>query len=308
MDNLNADVGFGDVKFLFDGVTQKFPTAIVPEPIASSSLNFDEGSAQAYEHNGIRYIVGDAAISAIKSGAAGGNIQRNASWLVGRMPILTQHAAHLAGIKNLKGVNLTIGLPMGDFRQLVGRVEKELSPIFNKVTVLNQGVGVLADHVERNSTPGSGTILDIGFGTAIVLTFLDGKPINAGSGQYDGKGLSEAAKRLSGRLKDLTGVAVSLPEANGFITNAGQFKYQDKNIELSPIVKEALQVYSEEIINLLLSNHDTALSRHNRIILAGGGAYHVERYLREFYSGEVIVPPAPEFANVRGYAYLASGM
>ena len=304
--HLITDVGFGDVKFLFDGLPQKFQTIIVQEPLSSAKIDFGEATTRSYEIAGVRYIAGDDAINAIKGGAPGGNIQRNTSWLVGRMPVLTQHAAYLAGVEDLSETSLTIGLPLGDFRTLESRVKRELSPIFKQVNVLSQGIGVLADHIEHNPTADSGTIVDIGFGTVIVLSYHDNKPTIAGTSQYDGKGLSEAAKRLSGRLRELTGASVSLPEANGYIIQGGGFfEYQGKKIDLTPLKHEELTVYSEEIISLLMSNHDTALARNNKIILAGGGAYHVEKYLREAFDGEVIVPISPEFANVRGYRYLA---
>jgi hypothetical protein len=308
MNNLITDVGFGDVKFLSDGVPQKFPTIIIPEPVTSSAIDFGEGTAQVYEYAGLRYIAGNDAIAAIKGGAGGGNIQRNTTWLVGRMPILTQHAAYLAGIEDLKETALTIGLPLGDFRALESRVKEVLQPLFANVTVLSQGVGILADHVSHHEIPGSGTILDVGFGTAIVLTYQDGKPTRAGSQQYTGKGLSEAAKRLRQRIHGLTGADIPLPEANGYIVQgSGLFRYAGKDYDLTPHIREALAGYTEELVNLLMSNHDTALNRENTIILAGGGAYHVEQYLSESYDGEVIVPPVPEYANVRGYGYLING-
>ncbi len=126
MQNLVADVGFGDVKLDSDGVPQKFPTIIVPEPIRSGSIDFGEGVARAYECAGVRYIVGDDAIRAILGGAAGGNIQRNTSWLVGRMPILTQHAAYLAGIENMRETSQTIGQPLAELRSHENGVVQEL--------------------------------------------------------------------------------------------------------------------------------------------------------------------------------------
>ncbi|QEM66719.1 ParM/StbA family protein [Geobacter sp. FeAm09] len=306
--NLITDVGFGDVKFLSDGVPQKFPTIIIPEPINAGGIDFGENMAQVYEHGGLRYITGNDAIEAIKAGAEGGNIQRNTTWLVGRMPILTRHAAYLAGVEDLKDASLTIGLPLGDFRALEGRVKEILQPLFADVTVLSQGVGILADHVSRHEHPGSGTILDIGFGTAIVLTYRDGKPTKAGTQQYTSKGLSEAAKRLKKRILSLTGTDIPLPEANAYIAQGGNiFRGNGKEIDLAPLIHEALASYTEELVNLLMSNHDTSLNRENTIILAGGGAYHVERYLNESYDGQIIVPPSPEYANVRGYGYLVNG-
>jgi len=308
MQNLITDVGFGDVKFLSDGIPQKFPTIIIPEPISAGGIDFGENTAQVYEHGGLRYIAGNDAIAAIKAGAEGGNIQRNTTWLVGRMPILTRHAAYLAGVEDMKDASLTIGLPLGDFRALEGRVREVLKPLFADITVLSQGVGILADHVSRNEHPGSGTILDIGFGTAIVLTYQDGKPTRAGSQQYAGKGLSEAAKRLKKRIHSLTGIDIPLPEANTYVVQGGGvFRGNGKEIDLTPHIHEALGLYTEELVNLLFSNHDTALNRENTIILGGGGAYHVERYLNESYDGEIIVPPCPEYANVRGYGYLICG-
>lgn len=313
MQNLITDVGFGYVKFLNDGIPDKFHTTIIPEPVNAGGIDFGEHTIPVYEYGGMRYIVGNDAIAAIKAGAEGGNIQRNTTWLVGRMPILSRHAAYLSSIENTKDTKLTIGLPLGDFRALEGRVKEVLLPYFADVIVLPQGVGILGDHnnstEQRGEKPGSGTIVDVGFGTAIVLTFQDGKPTKAGSQQYSGKGLSEAAKRLKKRIHSLTGgIDIPLPEANTYLVQGnGVFHCNGKEIDLTPHIHEALALYTEELINLLLSNHDSAINRENTIILAGGGAYHVERYLSESCQGKIIVPPAPEYSNVRGYGYLIGG-
>lgn len=88
-------------------------------------------------------------------------------------------------------------------------------------------------------------------------------------------------------------------------TVAGKTPDALKEIEPTPgVFIDVTQVYDYEIDHLANRIAQEALTRFpeaiSRILLAGGGAYHLHRALRQYLSLPMDIVPDPEFANVLG--------
>jgi len=303
------DLGFGDVKSIFDGSPpRKTPTVIVPKPANMNMAGIvgvnSEFSMPTYRVGGVEYLVGHAALEYVKQSGANTGIQRRIHWLIDHLPLFSAHACHGEDTSNTK---MVVGIPLADYHNHCSRVKDVLSPYYSNVEVHAQGIGILVDHLSRVSGKQSGVVLDVGYNTAIVVQFIDNKPVGTGCRQYDQQGVSEAAILLVQKIEALCGAQIKLPEANAYITKSGGlFLFGGKSYELSQLVAESITEYAKQLIDSILIFHEKTISRSGQLVLAGGGAYLISDYLKKSVDVPVIISPEPEFANVRGYYILGT--
>lgn len=68
-------------------------------------------------------------------------------------------------------------------------------------------------------------------------------------------------------------------------------------VDVAPMYDQALANLARLIVDNLLNAYGETLSR---VLITGGGAYHLERVLRDMLSTPVVTAPDPELANVLG--------
>ena len=69
-------------------------------------------------------------------------------------------------------------------------------------------------------------------------------------------------------------------------------------------IDSVIDSYAERLLANLRSDYRDIIPELDRLVVAGGGAYLVGEALKKEYS-RVTVLAEPEYANVRGYAYLS---
>lgn len=67
-----------------------------------------------------------------------------------------------------------------------------------------------------------------------------------------------------------------------------------------------MESYIDTLLKTIEDEFDEYLKKADRLVIAGGRAYHIHKYLPEKYKDFVYIPYKPEFSNVRGY-YILGG-
>ena len=158
----------------------------------------------------------------------------------------------------------------------------------------------------RPAADESGFLVDVGFNTAIILKFQDLKAKSDGSTQYNQFGISRALEELGAVLKAKHGLSLSPLELNDIFQKGYLMRYGER-VDLSVELKAVVSNHVDTLMKTIKDDYDRHLMRSDRLVLAGGGAYHINGQLPEQYKHFVRFLDAPEFANVRGYYRLAGG-
>lgn len=301
---LAVDIGFSACKCLAEGREWKFPSFVAPAKQAT--VNLGEGPS-GYLYKGQRYNVGNPT-----DGADGAKYVREIGFLLEYGPLFVVHA-----IKGLKQVpsTLAVGLPLEQFREYREQLRVALSNFeINgrryafEVRVFPQAVGALAEYAnEANPEQDeSGFLVDIGFNTAIVLKYQDLKAKSDGSTQYNQFGISRALEELGAVIKSKYGVSLSPLELND-VFQKGSLTQYGKKLDMSIELKGVVAGHIDTLMKTLRDDYDRHLMRADRLVMAGGGAYHINGQLPDQYREFCRFLSNPEFANVRGYWKLAGG-
>jgi len=302
---LAIDTGFSSCKVKIGTTEFKFPSAVaVYKP---SAIKLDE-TVQTYDFEGQTYVVGEAALEYEDK-----KFTRDMNFILKYAPLFVTHALEKAKVIDYQ---ISVGLPLGYFKDMRDAFKERLKEFtINKVTqqfnvkVSAQGIGILADYISTQcpSRDESGYILDIGSNTVIVLRYQDLKAKAEGSDQYDKMGISKALEDLRTIIEIKYGRSLDNSELNQALL-AGTIKagYGQRH-DISGDIKQVIENYVDTLVKKIEDTYDKRLQTSDRLILAGGGAYYLEKYMPEKYKGFMFVAPQPEFSNVRGY-YLLGNM
>lgn len=302
---LAIDIGFSSCKCRFGQKEWKFPSFIAPAK--ARAVNLGDGES-GYLYKGQRYSVGDPS-----EGADGVKYVREISFLLEYGPLFVAHA-----VKSLsyQPSAIVVGLPLEQFRGYREQLKEVLSDFevngrccHFDVRVYPQAVGALAEYVYEMTPPSSenGFLVDIGFNTAIVLKYQDLKAKSDGSTQYNQFGISRALEELGAAIKAKQGISLSPIELNEVFTKGYLSRYGER-IDLKAELRGVVSNHIDTLMKTLRDDYDRHLMRSDRLVLAGGGAYHINGQLPEQYQAFCRCLKDPEFANVRGYWRMAGGM
>jgi hypothetical protein len=301
-----VDVGFDGTKGLFTGIPEpiRIPSAVAaPRP----AEDFGTGGGQrvfVLDHG--KYVFGQDALD-----PGSKQIQSlDTDWLLKYMVGFICASAAKAGADLLDYPTLSVGLPIKAWKLHANYVREKLRTFicngityaFDRIDVRPQGVGVLGHHGELGAPANEcGMVLDIGGNTVLVVRYNNLRPVGTDSHQYDGAGVLEIAQSLMPLLEGMAGGhKVTMVKAMQAVI-VGRFWQQD----ISTHVAEAKKAYSEKLLNNIRSDYGNIIPELDRLVVAGGGAYLIGEALKNEYP-RTIVLAQPEFANVRGYAYLSS--
>lgn len=304
MSIIAIDTGFSSVKVKTDDKEFKFPSAIAVYKPSAIKLDSD---TQTLEYQGKRYVVGEEALEYDDKKYA-----RSVEFLLEYAPLFIAEAIRKAGGEYTV---LSVGLPLGYYADYKNQVKEKLSKFMINENIYNfdvyvnpQGVGVLADYIyqAKPEEDERGYVLDIGFNTVIAVRYKDLKAKAEGSKQYELFGISKAIEDLQEYIKAKYDLNLNSIEANDVFMKGILKAGYGKKYDLTNVIENIVENYMDTLLKTIENEFDQYLKRADRLVIAGGGAYMIEKYLPEKYRDFVYIPKNPEFANVRGY-YILGG-
>jgi hypothetical protein len=297
------DPGFAQVKFSINGKTGCMPAAVA-EPLPSME---GVGKGQRVHHMDFgSFVVG---ADALEPGSR--QIQSlDEDWLLKYLPLMVVGAADCAKVNPHEVDILTVCLPPKTWRAVKPQLEKDLSVIrdngdeyrFERVIVHAQAMGAVGWHSSTCDNPEErGILLDVGGNTILALRYDNLMPKSTGSRQYNELGVLSAAQSLMPILSSMSeGRRVTEIKAMAAIRER---KYVGKDIGAQ--VDAVIATYSERILRSIRSDYRDMIPELDRLVVVGGGAYLVGEAIKKEYGPHVLVPPEPEYCNVRGIEWLA---
>lgn len=298
------DAGYADNKSISpEGKIHTFPSAVATPQQSMAAFG---GGQKIFVMDHGTYVFGNDALV-----AGSRQIQSlDDEWLLNFLPGFVVAAATFAGV-DLHNVDvLSTGLPVEAWRKYKVKLSESLKTIhcngetykFARVDVRPQSVGVLGLHT-MNGAPAKekGIVLDIGSNTLHVLCYEDLRPISTNSHQYNRLGVYTAAHTLVPFLQERAGgIKISDIRAMQALRERS-FRGEDISTQVDSVISN----YILCLLNDIRSDYRDIIPELHRLVVAGGGAYLVGEDLKKEYP-RVTVLDQPEYANVRGYAYLSS--
>jgi actin-like ATPase involved in cell morphogenesis len=301
---IGIDVGYGDVKAVYaeDGELRyfKLPTAVAYAPM--NSIDIADEAEERYSFQGREYIVGESA-------RFGAFSTRSFDFLKRYSPLFIHHTLK---VLKIEPAHVAAGLPLGLFNKKDEMI-KELTTVHvdgismkAQLSMFPQAVGILLDYrmdekgKVKPGTAKNGIILDIGFNTIDVLCFEKGTAIKSDAKTLDKFGISKIVLGLVEFINREHGIQLSDQEAKDVFL-AGRMNVYGNKIDLTEPIRNITEMYFDEVMHNISSLWDKRLQRADIMLLAGGGAVTIAKYVPSEYAKIVLVPERPEFANARGY-------
>jgi plasmid segregation protein ParM len=306
------DVGFSDTKIVFKNSKEdnNYKYFKISSAVSYSSGNNKEDiffKNKNYKYLDRYYFVGeDAVFDSISN--------RNFEFLQKYTPLLIYVGLKQSNIEKITRSGL--GLPLNYYKLANVEallksiketpIEDELLDIGN-IKVFPQGVGILLDYIlnhqgsfiEENKLK-SGIVVDIGYNTVDVVAFEKGIANKEKSNMFERYGISKLINKLSNELQLKYDITLNDYETRDIFLK-GYIPLYGKNVEIKPLIAQLVEIYADEVINIIKSKWDDVLRRSDILILAGGGAYYIKDYVPEKYKNLIKIPHNPEYANARGY-------
>jgi plasmid segregation protein ParM len=322
---VGIDIGFGDVKVVATGPNGKgdlktehlkFPTAIAKA--RRHRIRGLKNAFKQYGFNNQKYLVGNEALFSERVISS-----KEISFLLEYAPLFVfKIMEELSVIFNKSRSQmlqapkkLCIGLPLAYYfskkKELTNKIRKfnvsDTAVDFEdtEIDVLPQGQGIQFDFLISNGTI-SGIwkektylVLDIGYNTVDVLAVSEGSADPQISDMTRGAGVCRICKDLKKELK-AKDIELSDPLVKKALIEKKVF-YCGEAIRLEEIIGELAADYAESLFYDLTADFGEFLSKTEKLIIAGGGAYYVREYFVEKYKSKFIhVPGKAEFSNARG--------
>jgi hypothetical protein len=286
---IGIDIGFGQVKVVLDDLALKFPSQI------AQFLEGELSDVPVVEHGGLQYVVGEEA-TAFRHKLSLSTVEL----LIRYSPVLLKRA--LLEVGEGGEYFVVSGLPPR-FRHMGEEFSRALQTVEGVVRVLivPQGTGILEDVKDYVRTYGGALILDIGFNTVDFLSVrVRGNDlVKERGGTIEGLGVKSAVEIFRSLLPAEAGFLRNEPYvflvpyfAKGRLTLAGkEFFLQEEKAKASKLWTEQIYLRLQEEIGELIKSKPV-------FVVAGGGAYFLDRSL---FEREVYIPVQPDFSNARGY-------
>ena len=266
----------------------------------------------AFRYDGDNLIVGEEALL-----SSGSSYLKTMEELVRFYPEFVGHSVKEAKVEGM--ISLAVGLPYSYWQDqnkpggAVPSLAKALTgALITDVAIFPQGLGGLRDYLDNVEERPEGNVLgiDIGFNTIIFTLFSPQKKQIIYGKTLNKRGVHQmATSYLLPRIKDLAPSGTFTPVEISFLIEKGYLQYGFDRHDVRKEINEAGIAYIEHIIRDVQGELQAHVGMHadfDRVLLFGGGAALLKG---EFPAKniEVIVMPAPEFANARGFRSLAGG-
>jgi plasmid segregation protein ParM len=320
-----VDVGFGHVKGLSnDGAQVNFPSVIGEFRPTILNTNSDNVTLQrhfAIEYNNERRFIGE---TALKQSIPLATVDRERTIRdEGIMLLMAALSQLVPGYSS--SIRLVVGLPVAHYdsmkNQYIEAVRgkhliKILDPVGQElglksisvedVQVLPQPVGTYfhwlfngSDVIDNHESDDKIGIIDIGYNTVDIVRVQDGDTISYLSDSFQGLGIYGAFYSFAREINRLFGIELKPEEIEPIFRN-DSLKINGQFRSIEPYKKSVLEETAGQIISRIKSLwHDRQII--DRIIITGGGACLLGKYLTPEFGEISHVIDNPVFANVFGY-------
>jgi hypothetical protein len=298
------DVGFAETKFAYENngnITYgSIPTAIAL-PADTGIIGIGAEQAVVKFKDGREFVAGDDAFCSPHQ-------LENTSidWLIRMSPALVIATIRKIGCSFEQVSRVAVGLPIQFWQKEAQRVQKTLTNIeldsatfTAEVKVFAQGAGAFYCYCQTKNPPASenGLLIDLGGNTLQVLGFEKLKIRAALSKQYNHLGMLEPAKRLVNSIAADHSISISTAKAM-VILRSGTFSIPGDYLSLS---EQLITNHMQLLVERLEADWGERIMQAHRLVLAGGGAYHLIHHLPEAWKRKAIQLTDAKYANVIGY-------
>lgn len=292
---LGIDLGFGYIKVAWNEGQFKFPSWVAhftPTPLSQvipitiDNVDYVVGDLARYEKNLIEISSIDEIVKYSPVFVMGA-IQK----ILGEdfYKKFHQHSYRLA---------LGIAPKFKAYKDKIEEAVKKVLPQGSTCEVYPQGYGAYMDTLIDSPDKVIGKdvlVIDIGFNTVdYVLISAEGVKIKGDT--IERLGMTTAVeifrKAIPSSYADLANYSLSRL-LNVFET--GKAFVAGREISLLQFRLKAIELYSDTVLSRMKDEIGNYLFEIPSVVLVGGGAYYVK------FGRDVYVPPAPEFANARGF-------
>jgi len=298
-ETIGIDIGYSSCKVSFRSKVAKFPTAIS----FATDIGIQYGEENVYEFEGERYYVGKEAADSEAFATS------DYSFLEKFAPLLIFHILSKFDQTEIEEpIIVKTGLAIVDwpkkeaFSERISNFEVNGQEISVQPVLIPQGAGCAADWTYYNNEgeyPDRLAVIDIGYNTINLISFVGGKPVRKDMKSYPGHGVSSIIKPFTGFMENKFAVTFSEQEAIQIFVK-GEFKYNgSEQEEVTEKITELKRQFVQKLFQSVLRNDRKIMSLADVTLIAGGGAYMLQDIA--FPDNVQFVDAPYEFSNVRGY-------
>lgn len=299
MEEIGIDIGYSSCKVSFRDKVAKFPTAIS----FATDIGIQYGDENVYLFEGEKYYVGKEAADAEAFATS------DFSFLQKFAPLLIYHIlSKFEQTEITEPIVVKTGLAIVDwpkkdeFAERISEFEVNGQTIKVEPRLIPQGAGCALDWTYYNNDgeyPDRLTVIDIGYNTINLISFVNGKPVRKDMKSYPGHGVSSIIKPFTGYMENKFAVTFSEQEAIAIFVK-GDFKYNgEMQTEVTDKIVELKGQFVKKLFQSVLRNDRKIMSLSDVALIAGGGAYLLQDV--PFPENTQFVDAPFEFSNVRGY-------
>jgi len=298
-EQIAIDLGYSTSKVAYADKIAKFPTAVS----FATDVGTSYGEGNIYDFEGDKYYVGSEAADAEAF------TTMDFKFLYKFAPLLIYHILSKFDKAELeKPIVVKTGLAIvdwhkkDDFIERISKIEVNGQTVETTPILIPQGAGCAVDWVSSDNDgewPDNLTVVDIGYNTINLISFLEGKPIRKNMKSYPGHGVSSIIKPFTSYLENTFGTTFSEQEAIKFFVK-GTFKYNGEDQpKVSEKITELKSQFVKKMFQSVLVSDKKLLAMSDVVLIAGGGAYLLQDI--PFPPNVEFVDSPYEFSNTRGY-------
>jgi len=331
-DVFSWDNGYASDNFVVGGSKEErlvFPSVTYQPNSKNSIFNITNGSMgfirdrMILQHEGDEYFIGDYAIE--QDGEAGDRklVKDKFKQKTELIKLLAGAALLAPGEEVIKIKKLMVGLTIGTYRkykdEIVNQYEnktfrykvptlengsREVILDIEEVICIPQGVGAFYDLLlDFKGQPANGELLQTRYG----LIDIGGKTVDAFISQGDNpirdsvtalsKGTSDSFKQVG---EELDNAPYNLIE-KAYLSGREEVFWSGNYHQITEKCKDSLRNLAHDIYNEVEVKWARQIDRVEFILVCGGGAEALTKYLKELFSVKVDKVSNPQFANANGY-------
>jgi len=328
MQHMAIDVGFGGTKAVSsNGRRANFVSVVGDFHLVAfvSGMN-DANSNLVIDYNSKKNFVGE---SALKQSLPRATVDTDRTVTDEGMTLLAAAMALLAE-DSATTTNMVVGLPVRHYETLKNQYLKQVHTLHvidqltltgglierkyvsvEQTKILPQPFGAFFDLIlddkgnliREDLAKGKVGIVDIGYNTLDLARADQLEYINPRSTSFAGQGIYSAFQTLSGELYRSFKVEIP-PERIEPIVRSGQLKIAGKETSIVNQQEIAFKEAAAQIISRIKSLWPDRWEL-DQILLAGGGAILLGKYLKAELGDQAVIADDAAFANVNGYLKFA---
>lgn len=295
---LALDIGYGHIKYMYQGKVNKIPTSI--SLANDNGLGYNQGNI--YDFEGDKYYIGETNSTDTFSTTEYKLLQKFA-------PLLIYHLRKVLQIPDEEVLEISTGLALIDWKHRKEFLDRITECTVNGKTVKNkikkivpQASGVYVDFLKNyndNVIQSKVSIIDLGYNTVNFVYVEDGAFKGNLSNGYPNSGVVSILRGFTSYLSNTYSMNFTEQDASQ-IFYKGHFKFNGViETKVSEKIVELKRNFVQKLMSSVLVNDKKLLTTSDTVVIAGGGAYLLQGVkLPPHY----VILDSPEYSNVRGYS------